>query len=616
MYLRRFYFIILVYANLKMEYDTKDKTFWKRKGNDMKVLLGAVNAKYIHSNLAVYCLKAYAEKYGDTSDEISIGEYTINQQLDEILRDIYKRKPDMLCLSCYIWNLTYIEEICREIKKVMPQIIIWIGGPEVSYDGVKVLERLPEVDGVMKGEGEQTFCDLLHFYQDKTADGLQNMKGIVYREQTGQIVENEWRKTMDLSKVPFVYENMELFEHKIIYYETSRGCPFSCSYCLSSIDKCLRFRDLELVKKELQFFIDHKVPQVKFVDRTFNCKHDHAMTVWRYIKEHDNGITNFHFEVAADVLKDDEIELISDMRPGLIQLEIGVQSTNIDTITEIHRKMDFKKVADIVTRINAGHNIHQHLDLIAGLPYEDLESFKQSFQDVYEVHPEQLQLGFLKVLKGSYMEKQKENYGLVYKDTPPYEVLYTKWLPYEDVLVLKKVEEMVEVYYNSSQFSNTLRLLEKEFDTAFALYDTLARFYEEKGYDKVSHSRIARFEILYEFIQTITAEENLVLYKELLTYDLYLRENVKKRPDFAGDYTLQKDELRYINEEILLKDERLAYFGQKNMRKFSHMEQFDHAVNEDFKETKTILLFDYQNRDPLTNQATVYPITMNLIKNQ
>ena len=616
MYLRRFYFIILVYVNLKMEYDTKDKTFWKRKGNDMKVLLGAVNAKYIHSNLAVYCLKAYAEKYGDTSDEISIGEYTINQQLDELLRDIYKRKPDMLCLSCYIWNLTYVEEICREIKKVMPQIIIWIGGPEVSYDGVKVLERLPEVDGVMKGEGEQTFCDLLHFYQDKTVDGLQNMKGIVYREQTGQIVENEWRKTMDLSKVPFVYENMELFEHKIIYYETSRGCPFSCSYCLSSIDKCLRFRDLELVKKELQFFIDHKVPQVKFVDRTFNCKHDHAMTVWRYIKEHDNGITNFHFEVAADVLKDDEIELISDMRPGLIQLEIGVQSTNIDTITEIHRKMDFKKVADIVTRINAGHNIHQHLDLIAGLPYEDLESFKQSFQDVYEVHPEQLQLGFLKVLKGSYMEKQKENYGLVYKDTPPYEVLYTKWLPYEDVLVLKKVEEMVEVYYNSSQFSNTLRLLEKEFDTAFALYDTLARFYEEKGYDKVSHSRIARFEILYEFIQTITAEENLVLYKELLTYDLYLRENVKKRPDFAGDYTLQKDELRYINEEILLKDERLAYFGQKNMRKFSHMEQFDHAVNEDFKETKTILLFDYQNRDPLTNQATVYPITMNLIKNQ
>ena len=599
----------------------------------MKILLAAVNAKYIHSNLAVYSLKAYA---GDPA--VEIGEYTINQQKDDILMDIYKRQPDILCLSCYIWNLDYIEEIVLEIGKLRPDMPIWLGGPEVSYDAKEVLRRLPCVKGVMKGEGEKTFKEICRIYrnefekrenvcgyQDKNVDNswkksesvdnqLKGVDGITFREEKEKIIDNPWRPIMDLSEVPFVYDHMEDFEHKIIYYESSRGCPFSCSYCLSSIDKCLRFRDISLVKKELQFFLDHKVPQVKFVDRTFNCRHDHAMEIWRYIKEHDNGITNFHFEVAADVLKDDEIELISDMRPGLIQLEIGVQSTNIDTITEIHRKMDFKKVADIVTRINAGHNIHQHLDLIAGLPYEDLESFKQSFQDVYEVRPEQLQLGFLKVLKGSYMEKQKENYGLVYKDTPPYEVLYTKWLPYEDVLVLKKVEEMVEVYYNSSQFSNTLRLLEKEFDTAFALYDTLARFYEEKGYDKVSHSRIARFEILYEFIQTITEEENLVLYKELLTYDLYLRENVKKRPDFAGDYTLQKDELRYINEEILLKDERLAYFGQKNMRKFSHMEQFDHAVNEDFKETKTILLFDYQNRDPLTNQATVYPITMNSIK--
>ena len=354
----------------------------------MKVLLGAVNAKYIHSNLAVYCLKAYAEKYGDTSDEISIGEYTINQQLDEILRDIYKRKPDMLCLSCYIWNLTYVEEICREIKKVMPQIIIWIGGPEVSYDGVKVLERLPEVDGVMKGEGEQTFCDLLHFYQDKTADGLQNMKGIVYREQTGQIVENEWRKTMDLSKVPFVYENMELFEHKIIYYETSRGCPFSCSYCLSSVDKKVRLRDMSLVEKELQFFIDHEVPQVKFVDRTFNCNKKHAMAIWHYIKAHDNGITNFHFEIGADLLDDEELAILSDMRPGLVQLEIGVQSTNDATIQEVSRTMRLDRLAKAVHTVNVGHNIHQHLDLIAGLPYEDYDRFRQSFNDVYQMEPE------------------------------------------------------------------------------------------------------------------------------------------------------------------------------------------------------------------------------------
>ena len=591
----------------------------------MKILLAAINAKYIHSNLAVYCLKAYADLHCHTEQEnnelqIEIGEYTINQQMDDIMRDVYERQPDVLCLSCYIWNLKYVEELIREIKKVRPNLKIWTGGPEVSYDAPDVLRRLPEVTGVMKGEGELTFHALCEAYvqteQEMTGyeipdDVLGGIDGITFRDSNGEVVETPWRQPIDLSEVPFVYEHLEDFEHKIIYYETSRGCPFACSYCLSSIDKRLRFRSLDLVFRELQFFLNHKVPQVKFVDRTFNCKHDHALAIWKYLEEHDNGITNFHFEVSADLLNEEELEIITAMRPGLIQLEIGVQSTNLDTITEIHRKMEFQKVADIVTRINAGHNIHQHLDLIAGLPYEDLESFKQSFQDVYEVRPEQLQLGFLKVLKGSYMEKQKENYGLVYKDTPPYEVLYTKWLPYEDVLVLKKVEEMVEVYYNSSQFSNTLRLLEKEFDTAFALYDTLARFYEEKGYDRVSHSRIARFEILYEFIKTITKEENLALYKELLTYDLYLRENVKKRPDFAGDYTLQKDDLRYINEEILLKDEQLAYFGEKNMRKLSHMERFDHVVNEDFGKKETILLFDYQNRDPLTNQATVYSITMN-----
>lgn len=599
MYLRRFYFIILVYVNLKMEYDTKDKTFWKRKGNDMKVLLGAVNAKYIHSNLAVYCLKAYAEKYGDTSDEISIGEYTINQQLDEILRDIYKRKPDMLCLSCYIWNLTYVEEICREIKKVMPQIIIWIGGPEVSYDGVKVLERLPEVDGVMKGEGEQTFCDLLHFYQDKTVDGLQNMKGIVYREQTGQIVENEWRKTMDLSKVPFVYENMELFEHKIIYYETSRGCPFSCSYCLSSIDKCLRFRDLELVKKELQFFIDHKVPQVKFVDRTFNCKHDHALAIWKYLEEHDNGITNFHFEVSADLLNEEELEIITAMRPGLIQLEIGVQSTNPDTIREIHRTMDLDKLAAKVARVNQAGNIHQHLDLIAGLPFEDIKSFAVSFDDVYRMRPEQLQLGFLKVLKGSYMETKKEDYGLQYKSTPPYEVLSTRWISYEEILHLKGIEEMVEVYYNSRQFEETLEELGQEYESAFIMYEKLWSYYKKQNYHQVNHKRSERYEILLGFVREYHPEK-VEYYRELLTYDYYLRENAKSRPAFAGKEVLTKEEYRQFYET---EDKERRYltsydkYDKNQLRKMTHLERFSRLQ-------KTVL-FDYLERNPLTQDAKI-----------
>ena len=580
MYLRRFYFIILVYVNLKMEYDTKDKTFWKRKGNDMKVLLGAVNAKYIHSNLAVYCLKAYAEKYGDTSDEISIGEYTINQQLDEILRDIYKRKPDMLCLSCYIWNLTYVEEICREIKKVMPQIIIWIGGPEVSYDGVKVLERLPEVDGVMKGEGEQTFCDLLHFYQEKTADGFQNMKGIVYREQTGQIVENEWRKTMELSKVPFVYENMELFEHKIIYYEKSRGCPFSCSYCLSSVDKKVRLRDMALVEKELQFFIDHEVPQVKFVDRTFNCKKDHAMAVWKFIAEHDNGVTNFHFEIAADLMTEEELKLLNTLRPGLVQLEIGVQSTNPQTIEAIHRKMDFGRVTEIVNRIAKGRNIHQHLDLIAGLPYEDYDSFRRSFADVYALRPQQLQLGFLKVLRGSFMYEHTEKYDCHYQEREPYEVLYTKWLPYDDVLKLKDVEEMVEVYYNSGQFVHTLPMIERLYENPFDFFQELGDFYRAKGYSEAAHNRIQRYEILLEFLQD-EKQQDEAFFRQMMVLDLYARENMKTRPRFAKDPSEWKNESRdFYQKEAETRTLLPSYttYDWKQLQRMTHVEVFDYDV--------------------------------------
>ena len=588
-----------------MEYDTKDKTFWKRKGNDMKVLLGAVNAKYIHSNLAVYCLKAYAEKYGDTSDEISIGEYTINQQLDEILRDIYKRKPDMLCLSCYIWNLTYVEEICREIKKVMPQIIIWIGGPEVSYDGVKVLERLPEVDGVMKGEGEQTFCDLLHFYQDKTVDGLQNMKGIVYREQTGQIVENEWRKTMDLSKVPFVYENMELFEHKIIYYETSRGCPFSCSYCLSSIDKRLRFRSLDLVKKELQFFIDNNTNQVKFVDRTFNCNKKHAMEIWSYIKKHDNGVTNFHFEIAADLMTDEEIALISDMRPGLIQLEIGVQSTNEKTLEAINRKTDIEKIAEITEKIHHGGNIHQHLDLIAGLPYENYESFKRSFDQVYAMKPDQFQLGFLKVLYGSMMKENSEKYGMAYSGRAPYEVLKTNWVSFDDILKLKEVEAVVEIYYNSFQFENTIRKLSELYESPFELYEQLGNFYQKHSENGEKHSRVKRYELLLNFIKKRNFEEN-IQWEELLTKDFYLRENAKSRPGFSKNIEKYKHQIRefFKGEEVRTILVDYEDYDSKQLEKMTHVEVF--GINED---NLTYILFDYKHRNPLNKQAKLINIT-------
>lgn len=569
----------------------------------MNIVLTAINAKYIHSNLAVYSLAAYAKQY---QESIHIAEYTINQNVDDILMDLYKKAPDVLCLSCYIWNLPYVEIVVGEVKKLFPALPIWLGGPEVSYDSKVVLQRLPEVTGVMMGEGEETFLELCAHYLGASEKKLSDIKGITYRKEDGDIQENDWREVLDLSTVPFVYSNIEDFEHKIIYYETSRGCPFSCSYCLSSIDKCLRFRDRELVKKELKFFMDANVPQVKFVDRTFNCNHTHAMAIWTYIMEQDRGITNFHFEIAADLLNEEEIALIEKMRPGLIQLEIGVQSTNEKTVKEIRRTMDFEEVKRIVKRINAGGNVHQHLDLIVGLPYEGMESFIQSYNDVYALEPEQLQLGFLKVLKGSYMETQKQAYGLVHKSIPPYEVLFTKWLSYRELLELKSVEEMTEVYYNSGQFQYTIKALLHHFLSPYELYRGLGAFYEEKGYNLISHSRITRYEILLAFVEESVEREKREAYKELLTLDLYLRENVKNRPGFAGESTVDKGWAQEFYEAESIKRTYLKNYegyDKRQLRKMTHLEHFQYEVLGDLEKKENYVLFDYQNRSPLNHQA-------------
>lgn len=541
----------------------------------MKILLAACNAKYIHSNLAVYDLKAYSSDY---DEHMILREYTINQPKDEILKDIYSSGADVVCFSCYIWNISFVRELIRDLVKILPKTAFWAGGPEVSYDAEKFLTEMPEMTGVMVGEGEKTFHDLLEFYIDGK-DSLEKISGIAYR--TGdKIIHNGWRELMDLSAIPFVYEHLEKFENRIIYYESSRGCPFSCSYCLSSIDKKLRFRDLELVKKELQFFLDHRVPQVKFVDRTFNCKHEHAMTIWKYILEHDNGVTNFHFEISADLLREEEMELMSQMRPGLIQLEIGVQSTNPETIRAIHRHMDLKKLEHCVNRVHSFRNIHQHLDLIAGLPYEDYDTFHQSFNDVYQMKPDQLQLGFLKVLKGSLMQKEAEVYGIVYKEKEPYEVLSTNWLTYGEVLKLKMVESMVEVYYNSGQFWHTLEYLVPFEKDAFTFYEKLGSFYEKKGYSEISHSRMRRYEILLEYLQEETDVPTEVAAQKML-YDLYLREKLKKRPVFAPDQ--KQYETAVWN-----------YRKNNQVSKTAHIEVFENG---------TVILFDYEKRDPLSNNA-------------
>lgn len=551
----------------------------------MKILLAACNAKYIHSNLAVYNLKSCSGEY---SSRVVVKEYTINQIRDDILKDIYLEKPDVICFSCYIWNISFVRELVPDLKKILPQVEFWAGGPEVSYDAVEFLKKNPAFFGVMVGEGEETFHELAGYYIERKPETLSEIRGVAFRDENKDrdIVHTGWRELMDLSKVPFAYSNLTEFKNRIIYYESSRGCPFSCSYCLSSIDKKLRFRDIELVKKELQFFIDNKVPQVKFVDRTFNCKHDHAMEIWRYITEHDNGITNFHFEISADLLRAEELALMKTMRPGLIQLEIGVQSTNPQTIKAIRRTMDFEKLKRIVEQIHSFGNIHQHLDLIAGLPYEGYDSFHKSFCDVYALHPEQFQLGFLKVLKGSHMMEMTGEYQILYKDREPYEVLSTAWLTYGEILRLKMVESMVEVYYNSGQFKNTLVFLEKYFDDPFRMYEALGRFYEKKGYSEISHSRMRRYEILMEFAgeQKEIPSEAL---SDVMLLDLYLRENLKSRPSFASD---QKP------YERLIWDYRKA----KKIPKTAHIEVF-----RDGKK----LLFDYTDRDPLTNNAQLTDIT-------
>lgn len=584
----------------------------------MKVLLAAINAKYIHSNLGIYSLKTYGEKmlkeWGLAEQvEISLAEYTINHQMEQILQDIYKRKPDVIGFSCYIWNISYVKVILADIKKVLPDVKIWAGGPEVSYHGEAFLKEEPAVDLVMMGEGEITFAHFLKALLE--GEDLKQVPGLMVRNADGTFTDTGFRQVMDMSQIPFPYAFMDMkeLEHRIIYYESSRGCPFSCAYCLSSIDKKLRFRSLDLVLPELEWFLQAKVPQVKFVDRTFNCKKSHAMAIWQYIRDHDNGVTNFHFEIAADLLDKDELDLLSTMRPGLVQLEIGVQSTNEKTLEAIRRKTDIEEIREITETINSWHNIHQHLDLIAGLPWEDLESFKKSFNDVYEMEPEQLQLGFLKVLKGSYMEELIPTCDLLYSAAPPYEVLCTKWLSYGDVLELKDIEEMTEVHYNSRQFTCTLKELEKEFDTPYEMFSFMAGYYNKNHLFGISHSRIARYEILWKIIQERLEKngkcetqgkpenggvsEKLEQYRDLLMTDLYLRENVKSRPTFARDLSDSKDFVReFFQREEKAPEHLSGYEGydSRQMAKMAHLEPLRDG---------TYLLFDYKKRDPLSYNA-------------
>lgn len=649
----------------------------------MRFLLCGINAKYIHSNLAIFSLKAYADRKKIPGAEIILKEYTINNYVEDILQDLYEEKADVVIFSCYIWNISFVRELAAELKKVSPDVKIWAGGPEVSYAANKFLMENPAFDLIMQGEGEEVFSELIcltveekcrikdvykqseskkvlsgivekrYFIERKQAvkeekdiedkhfagednvyptnyidmSKLQKLQGIAVRDFLGEaalgnaesnignktkIINTGFATLMDMDTIPFVYEDFHLFEHKILYYETSRGCPFCCSYCLSSVDKMVRFRSLPIVKKELDAFLEAKVPQVKFVDRTFNCNRQRAIDIWSYLVEHDNGITNFHFEISSDLLGEEELELFAKMRPGLIQLEIGVQSTNGETVDAIHRHMDLDKLFHYVDRVHELGNIHQHLDLIAGLPYENYERFGCSFDDLYAHEPDQLQLGFLKVLKGTMMEEEVKKYSILYRNQPPYEVLGTKWLSYDEIILLKGVEELVELYYNSGQYTLTLKYAVPFFESPFRFYEMFSAWYRGKGYHKLNHNRLEKYNILREFLREHIDENEWDTLDEIMLYDMYLRENVKGRPAWAKDTAQYKKEWKALyreqGEKLFPEDVQAGIYDSKRAANQSHIEVFEINIKKfeqsgQVEKKQVFCLFDYSRRNPLNRAA-------------
>ena len=649
----------------------------------MRFLLCGINAKYIHSNLAIFSLKAYADRKKIPGAEIILKEYTINNYVEDILQDLYEEKADVVIFSCYIWNISFVRELAAELKKVSPDVKIWAGGPEVSYAANKFLMENPAFDLIMQGEGEEVFSELIRLtveekcrikdvykqseskkvlsgivekrysierkqavkeekdIEDKHFAGednvyptnyidmskLQKLQGIAVRDFSGKaalgnaesnienktkIINTGFATLMDMDTIPFVYEDFHLFEHKILYYETSRGCPFCCSYCLSSVDKTVRFRSLPIVKKELDAFLEAKVPQVKFVDRTFNCNRQRAIDIWSYLVEHDNGITNFHFEISSDLLGEEELELFAKMRPGLIQLEIGVQSTNGETVDAIHRHMDLDKLFHYVDRVHELGNFHQHLDLIAGLPYENYERFGCSFDDLYAHEPDQLQLGFLKVLKGTMMEEEVKKYSILYRNQPPYEVLGTKWLSYDEIILLKGVEELVELYYNSGQYTLTLKYAVPFFESPFRFYEMFSAWYRGKGYHKLNHNRLEKYNILREFLREHIDENEWDTLDEIMLYDMYLRENVKGRPAWAKDTAQYKKEWKALyreqGEKLFPEDVQAGIYDSKRAANQSHIEVFEINIKKfeqsgQVEKKQVFCLFDYSRRNPLNRAA-------------
>lgn len=559
-----------------------------------KVILAALNAKYIHSNLALRYLSRFQNN--NQKHHVETMEFTINQRLDFIAEELFRKQPDVVLFSCYIWNVEMLRQLCPILKKIMPDCVIGFGGPEVSYESETFLGENPAVDFVMRGEGELVFTKYLEHLDAGNPATLGEIESLTYR-QGDEIFSTPQMHPMDLALLPFPYEDdFSDVQNQIIYYESSRGCPYHCGYCLSSVENGVRFVPLDKVLPDLQKFLDKNVPQVKFIDRTFNCKKSHAMAIWKYLHEHDNGVTNFHFEITADLIDQETIDFLKTVRKGLFQFEIGVQSTNPQTIRAINRNVDFAALSEIVQQIKDGGNIHQHLDLIAGLPYEDYDSFGRSFNDVYALHPEQLQLGFLKVLKGSMLHQKQKEFEIVYHDTAPYEVLTTHELPYADTLRLKYVEEMVETYYNSGRFLHTLAYLVPLYESPFAFFEALSQFWIRENYHYLGVSRMGLFDVLWRFVEQNPKVDKRKLQWEM-KFDIALHEKPKKLPAW----------LTVTNEEQW-HDKVFAFYGNPALwqKCLPHYKSNKEAIRQTHLEVfgdekQKAVLFDYGKRDLLGN---------------
>ena len=528
-------------------------------------------------------LKAFTK---DLDFQGDIKEFSINDRVENILEGIIEEKPDVVAFSCYIWNMEFVNRLAELIKLVDPNIEILYGGPEVSYEGKEFLEN-HEGEYVIVGEGEKTFREFVLY---KLGEGkIEDIKGLNYKRD-GKVFENPKRPEMDMNELVFPYTYEEDINNKIVYYEASRGCPFKCKYCLSSVMHGVRFLDVERVKKELKYFMERGLKLVKFVDRTFNCNREYTVELLKYLSEQDTE-TRFHFEVAADLLTEEQIEILNNAPKGRFQLEVGVQTTNNEVLHNINRYITYENIKEKVLKVAAGKNVMQHLDLIAGLPGEDLESFKKSFNDVHAIRPDEIQLGFLKLLKGSSMREEAEKWGIVYSPYAPYEIIRSKDISYEELLLLKKVEAMVDKYYNSCKFNNVIKFFLNIYDKPFDFYYDLAMFFEEKGNFKRSIGNVEYYKILLDFYLEKIGGEDDGLFKEVLKFD-YLCFNKKRwLPDFLVR-TITKEDEQNIKDSF----DRQMPFKKAHIEKFE-IDIINYIKNGEINFEPKYLIFDEMNFD-------------------